>query len=134
MVRCRPLASKALPDEPFCGDIVAFHESSRDVVKELTALSLVETTSFQTDFHRVQFHLADDTFESQHEAIVGFIGIEESIFVRNESAKDGAHFKHVAPVFGVSRETTHFQAEHDTHLLLGDEFQKSDTNSDDRHL
>ena len=105
--------------------VVASEESNRDVVKEFAALSLVETTAFQTDFHRVQFHLADDTLESQHEPIVGIIGIEESIFVRNERAKDGADFKQVAPVFGVPRQATHLQAQHDADLLLSDEFQKS---------
>ena len=105
--------------------IVTSDESDRYVVEEFATLSLVETTSFQTNFHRVQFHLADDALESQHEPIVGFIGIEESIFVGNERAKNGADFKQVAPVFGVSRQTTHFKPEHDSHLLFSDEFQQS---------
>ena len=73
----------------------------------------------------MQFHLTDDALESQNESIVGFIGIEESVFVGNERAKDGADLKQIAPVFGVSRKATHLQAEHDADLLLGDKFQES---------
>jgi hypothetical protein len=60
------------------------------VVKQFCSLSLVEPAAFQPDLHRVQFHLTDDALESQNESIVGFIGIEESVFVGNERAKDGA--------------------------------------------
>ena len=65
----------------------------------------------------MQLHLAHEALHAEHEAVVGILGIVQTVLVGQQGAANPTHLEEIVPITGRAGQPTHLQAEYQANVI-----------------